>query len=71
MKTPDLARHVEKDKAPRGESERAVAAGEGLPALGDDVRQPSAVELGLAEGVLGDLAVRPAPVHKVRSKPAQ
>jgi len=48
-----------------------VAAGEGLPALGDDVRQPGAVELGLAEGVLGDLAVGPTPVHKVWSKPAQ
>lgn len=68
MKCAKLAGDVEKDKAPSGEGERAVATGEGLAALGDDVRRAGAVELVCVERVTRHLAVRPAPVHEVRSK---
>jgi hypothetical protein len=68
MKSPNLPGHVEKDKAPRGKGKGAVSAGEGLAPLGDCVGGASAIQLLHQESVGGDLAVRPAPVHKVRPK---
>jgi hypothetical protein len=68
MKSPNLPGHVEKDKAPRGKGKGAVTAGEGLAPLGYSVGGASAIQLLHQESVGGDLAVRPAPVHKVRPK---